>query len=91
MNTGTNVAQYNPQGPNHVCQGYFSYEFLDQESNVLPFNVGTYLGTKRVFNIGTGFFYNRESMVSRPTSSVLDAGGMVSLPFGRRLTARPGN
>ncbi|NMH26125.1 porin [Flavobacterium solisilvae] len=36
--------------------GYFEYQFLDQESNFLPFKVGTYLGTKRVFNVGAGFY-----------------------------------
>ncbi|MBC6699491.1 hypothetical protein H8B14_15310 [Hymenobacter sp. BT190] len=78
VNTGTNVAQYNPQGTNHVYQGYASYEFLEQEANLLPFNVGTYLGSKRVFNIGAGFFYNKDGMVSRPNSSVLDAAGITA-------------
>jgi hypothetical protein len=32
--------------------GYFEYQFLDQEANVLPYKVGSYLGTKKVFNIG---------------------------------------
>jgi len=36
--------------------GYFDYHFLDQESNKLPFKIGTYLGTKKVFNLGFGFF-----------------------------------
>lgn len=78
VNTGSNVAQYNPQGTNHVYQGYASYEFLDQEANLLPFNVGTYLGSKRVFNIGAGFFYNKDGMVSRSSSSVLDAAGIAA-------------
>ena len=73
VNTGSNTAQYNPQGTNHVYQGYFSYEFLEQEANLLPFNVGTYLGAKRVFNIGAGFFYNKDGMYSRSAGSVLDA------------------
>lgn len=73
QNTGSDVAQYNPQGTSHVYQGYFSYEFLDQEANLLPFNVGTYLGTKRVFNIGAGFFYNNDGMYSRGSNSVLNA------------------
>ncbi|GGG43742.1 hypothetical protein GCM10011378_20140 [Hymenobacter glacieicola] len=73
LNTGNNVAQYNPQGTNHVYQGYASYEFLEQEANLLPFNVGTYLGTKRVFNIGAGFLYNQDGMYSRSTGSVLNA------------------
>lgn len=63
--TGNNIAQYNPQGTNHIYQGYVSWEFLEQESNLLPFNVGSYLGTKRVFNLGGGFFYNKDGMVSR--------------------------
>ena len=36
--------------------GYFEYQFLEQEANVLPFKVGSYLGTKKVFNIGAGFY-----------------------------------
>ena len=51
-----------------MYQGYVSWEFLEQESNLLPFNVGTYLGTKRVFNLGGGFFYNQDGMVSRSNS-----------------------
>ncbi|WP_445719190.1 hypothetical protein [Flavobacterium sp.] len=36
--------------------GYFEYGFLDSESNFLPYKVGTYLGGKKVFNVGAGFF-----------------------------------
>ena len=36
--------------------GYVEYQFLDKESNFLPFKVGSYLGTKKMFNIGTGFY-----------------------------------
>ena len=81
-NRGTNTAQYNPQGTNHIYQGYVSYELFDQEANLLPFNVGTYLGTKRVLNFGGGFFYNKDGMVSRPTTSVLDAAGIPSAGSG---------
>ena len=44
--------------------GYFDYQFLDQEANVLPFRVGTYLGSKKVFNIGAGFYNNNEGTKS---------------------------
>ncbi|UYZ64281.1 hypothetical protein [Hymenobacter weizhouensis] len=74
-NTGSNIAQYNPQGTDHIYQGYVSWEFMDQESNLLPFNVGTYLGTKRVLNIGAGFFYNNDGMSSRGTSDVAQVNG----------------
>lgn len=47
--------------------GYFDYNFLDQESNFLPYKVGTYLGTKKIFNVGAGFFVH-------PNGSVIDTG-----------------
>lgn len=43
--------------------GYFEYNFLDQESNFLPFKVGSYLGSKRVFNLGAGFFLHPNGSV----------------------------
>ncbi|GAC1367773.1 MAG: hypothetical protein NVSMB30_02910 [Hymenobacter sp.] len=61
----TNVAQFNPRNSNKVYQGYFSYSFLEKEANLLPFSTGTYLGTKKVFNIGAGFHYNADGMYSR--------------------------
>ncbi|QVY65684.1 hypothetical protein [Polaribacter sp. Q13] len=43
--------------------GYFEYNLLDQESNFLPYKVGTYLGGKKVFNIGAGFFLHPKGTV----------------------------
>ena len=45
----------NPVG-NMIAEGYIRYNFFDTESNKLPYNVGTYLGRKRVLAIGAGFF-----------------------------------
>ncbi|MDW8157434.1 MAG: porin [Bacteroidia bacterium] len=46
----------NNTGSNSWIQsGYFAYHFWEKESNLLPYTVGTYVGTKRVFNIGAGF------------------------------------
>ena len=47
--------------------GYFDYHFFDQESNFLPYKVGTYLGGKKVFNVGAGFFLH-------PKGAVIDTG-----------------
>lgn len=44
--------------------GYFEYNFLDKESDLLPFKVGSYLGTKRVFNVGAGFFLHPKGAVA---------------------------
>lgn len=51
--------------------GYFEYNFLDQESNFLPYKVGTYLGSKKVFNIGAGFFTHPNGAVSASSSGAL--------------------
>lgn len=47
--------------------GYFDYNFLDQESNFLPYKVGSYLGSKKIFNVGAGFFLH-------PKGAVIDTG-----------------
>lgn len=38
--------------------GYFEYQIFDKLSNLLPYKVGTYLGTKKIFNLGGGFYYS---------------------------------
>ncbi|MBT8316086.1 MAG: hypothetical protein HKP59_00510 [Lutibacter sp.] len=51
--------------------GYFEFNFLDGESNFLPYRVGTYLGTKKVFNVGAGFFAHPSgSVISTQTSEL---------------------
>ncbi|MFN8318912.1 MAG: porin [Saprospiraceae bacterium] len=47
---------------NTIIEGYFRYNLLDAESTVLPFNVGSYLGTKKVFALGAGFFLHPNAM-----------------------------
>lgn len=51
-------------GKNLSYGGYFMYQFKDQESNLLPFTVGTYVGTKKVFNLGGGFYYSPKGTAS---------------------------
>ncbi|MFT5885662.1 MAG: hypothetical protein ACI9IP_002123 [Arcticibacterium sp.] len=42
--------------------GYFMYQFKDEESNMTPYATGTYLGKKKVFNIGAGFVFQPDAM-----------------------------
>lgn len=44
--------------------GYVNWQFWDQEANVLPFFVGTYAGTKKVFNIGAGFYHHKNALAT---------------------------
>jgi hypothetical protein len=60
--------------------GYFEYGFLDAESNFLPYKVGTYLGTKKVFNVGAGFFLHPNGAVNADNLGTL-SGEDVSI-FG---------
>lgn len=52
--------------------GYFEYALNDSESNFLPYKVGSYLGTKKVFNVGAGFFVHPNGSV------VADGSGNLS-------------
>jgi len=45
--------------------GYVNYMFFDKENNKLPFFVGSYMGAKKVFNIGAGFYSQTEATASR--------------------------
>ena len=51
--------------------GYFEFNLLDQESNFLPFKVGTYLGGKKVFNIGAGFFMHPKGTVKMESGNLV--------------------
>lgn len=58
----TDYSTYSPMPANMQWQGYFQWQFLEQESNTTPYATGTYLGTKKVFNIGAGFQYQPNAM-----------------------------
>ncbi len=56
----------NPTG-NNIIEGYFRYNFMDSESVKLPYAVGSYLGTKKIFALGTGFFAHPNGMFNEAT------------------------
>ncbi len=60
----------NPERPGggKVYQGYVNYQFLDAEGNTLPYFVGSYLGGKKVFNLGAGFMYHSQGASSRSST-----------------------
>ena len=57
-----NISNWNPADLTLMPQLYVNYDFFEQESQVVPFTVGSYLGTKKVFNIGAGFQYHPGAM-----------------------------
>ncbi len=57
-----NVSVFSPKPPAWQTQAYFNWQFLDEESNLTPYTVGSYLGKKRVFNLGAGLIYQADAM-----------------------------
>ena len=62
--TTENRAVDNNSNGSYSLAGYYEYQFFDKEANALPFKVGTYLGTKKMLNIGTGFYFSPNSTKS---------------------------
>lgn len=60
--SGTNSAAYSTKAPEMQYQGYVKWQFFDKESNLLPYSAGSYLGKKRVLNVGGGFTYQKDAM-----------------------------
>lgn len=64
----SNLAYYSTSAPAVNYQGYLMWQFWDKESNQLPYMVGTYLGKKKVMNIGGGFATQDHAMEYRESS-----------------------
>lgn len=91
--TSANLARAvdNNGNANWSKAGYVEYQIFDKESNLLPFKVGTYLGTKKMLNIGAGFYTAPNATKSSVTGSLqnhdmnLFAGDVfVDLPIGKK-------
>jgi hypothetical protein len=54
-------ATFTPVGHNKEYVGLFIYNFFENEPNITPYMAGTYLGDKKVWNIETGFIYNKNA------------------------------
>jgi hypothetical protein len=65
------VAVDNNGDPAPALTGYADYHFFEQEANALPYRVGTYVGTKKVLNVGAGFYRQNNGTRS------IDAAGTV--------------
>lgn len=52
---------------NTIVEGYFRYNFWDKESTKLPYAVGTYMGKKKVFGVGAGFYMQPNGMYNETT------------------------
>lgn len=80
----------NSGNPDLSVQGYFDYQFLDKEIMTLPFRVGTYMGTRRVLNVGAGFYHAGDATKSLTSTGTVQSHNInlfgvdvfADLPFG---------
>jgi hypothetical protein len=64
-NTTDNISftsSISPETPRAQYSGILTYHFLEKEQNVEAYNRGTYLGTKKVFNVGLGYMTQAKAM-----------------------------
>jgi hypothetical protein len=59
-----NVAE-NVINENWAQAGYVNYMFWDKENNKLPFYIGSYLGAKKVLNLGVGFYNHNNASLKK--------------------------
>lgn len=89
------VAQYGAWtvegGGKYIFEGYFSYSFWDTEASTLPFYVGTYLGGKKILNVGAGFYSVPKGSVAITNGEAdfvnvnhFSLDGFMELPFGEK-------
>ncbi len=55
-------SKLSPEAPHVQGSCYVSWQFFDQESDDLPYQVGTYLGKKKVLNLGAGVQFQQDAM-----------------------------
>jgi hypothetical protein len=88
----TTMGNYNRNANTWAYAGYFQLQFWDIESDALPFTTGTYLGSKRVLNLGAGFYVHPKGIayldaagaVRRRSLSIASADFFVDLPLRRK-------
>lgn len=62
------TARFNAFANTWALSGYFNYDFFTKENHLLPFFVGTYLGTEKILNVGAGISWQQSAMVSCATA-----------------------
>lgn len=53
--------------------GYFDYQFFEKENRTTSFLAGTYLGEKKLLNIGAGFYSTKEGTLTQPETGVFES------------------
>jgi hypothetical protein len=57
----SNNATFSPIGHNMQYQAYAMFQFFEHENHTTPYMTGTYLGKKKILNIGGGFIMQKNA------------------------------
>ncbi|MFD2744139.1 MULTISPECIES: hypothetical protein [Sphingobacterium] len=85
----------NNRDGNFSYSGYVTYNFLERERQEYSAFVQNYLGSKKIFNIGAGFYNAANATQTQPTVgnfenhsiSIVGVDAFLDLPIGRRGAA----
>ena len=58
----SSVSSFSTGVPSLQTAGYIFWQFFDKETSTTPYTKGTYLGKKKIFNIGAGFQHQTNAM-----------------------------
>lgn len=81
VNTGAIPNGHGP-GINNQYGGYFAYNFFENEGHTTPYMQGTYLGTKKVWNIAVGGVYQKNATWNLKAN---DAGAYVDTSYNNMV------
>lgn len=63
------IAYFSTKAPHMNYAGYVFWQFFEKESNQLPYMTGSYLGKKKILNVGAGFQHQKNAMWYRNSAS----------------------
>lgn len=58
-------SNFSTRPPHLQFQSYVYFQFFDKENNILPYMAGTYLGKKKILNLGFGNLFQQKAMWRR--------------------------
>jgi hypothetical protein len=69
-------------GIHNQVGGYFAYNFFENESHTTPYMSGTYLGSKKIWNIAVGAVYQKDATWNLKTN---DTGFLVDTNYNHMM------
>ena len=89
------VSNFSTEAPQMQTSGYLFWQFFDKETTAVPYMSGTYLGKKKVLNLGVGWVQQNKAMwhtgidgdTVRTKMLLLGADVFADLPIGKKGAA----